>query len=317
MRGKEEEVASDDGTALVDATDEASAVGEAETGRPADATSPLSTRSRIFATMLAGLARRYKWEYRDQPGSNDLCIVFSSTARRFALQGQRWPGNVLFLVDRDDAYFVIGAGRSADLLGAAIDEAGIDRVLMFGSSKAGFGAVLWTALCARRFPARTFRCVAFSPQTKLFPFNGELDFPSYRLLWRRAEADPRVMSALRAYGDLRIAQTARNALITFVYGERNLVDRREAGRLFAPHFRKYPVPIRFHGSMIPFTVRHLDEEALAKWLRNLYSRADEDADLRGILPSDPDELIAEFKSMRWIPSLPQFVQECLDLGAHP
>lgn len=314
MRGEEEEVASEDAIALADAADDADPA--AETAERADVPPP-SVRGQIFAAGLAGFARRYKWEYRDQPGSDDLCIVFSPTARRFALMRQPWTTNVLFLVDRDDAYFVIGAGRSCDLLGAAIEAAGLDRVLMFGSSKAGFGAVLWTALCARRFPARTFRCVAFSPQTRLFPFNDELDFPSYRSLWRRAEADPRVMSALRAYGDLRIAQTARNALITFVYGERNLVDRREAGRLFAPHFRKYPVPIRFHGSMIPFTVRHLDEEALAKWLRNLYGRADEDADLRGILPPDPDELIAEFKAMRWIPSLPQFVLECLNLGVQP
>lgn len=283
-------------------------------GLTADEARPASDRERIFKEEMAGIARRYVWHYRDQPGSNDLLVIFSSTAKRHAFMGQAWSCNVLFVLDRDDAYFVIGAGRAADAIGAAIDRAGLDRVLFLGSSKGGFGAVLWSALCARRRPEKLFRALAFSPQTRLYPFNEELDFRSYKLLWRRAETDPRVMASLKAYGDLRIAQKEANALVTFVYGERNQVDRREVGRLFAPQFRKYPVPLRFHGSVIPFTVRHMDEETLSKWLRNLYTRAEDEPDLSGILPTDPAELVAEFRTMRWIPSLPVFIEECLSLG---
>lgn len=275
----------------------------------------VSERHAIFAEELAGLARRYKWQFRECPGSRDLCVIFSSTAKRHAFMGQDWPTNVLFILDRDDAYFVIGAGRGADVVGAAINRLGFERVLFFGSSKGGFGAVLWATLCARRTPERLVRSLAFSPQTRLYPFNEELDFRSYKLLWRRAEADPRVMSALKLYGDLRICQREANTIVTLVYGERNLVDRREVGRLFAPQIRKYPVPLKFHGSVIPFTVRHLDPDSLSRWLRNLYTRAVEDPDLNGILPKDPDDLLQEFSAMRWVPSLQEFIRECITIGS--
>ena len=80
MRGEEEEIVSSKAIGIIDAP----AVDEAPQ-TATDVDRPKTKREATFASGLAGFARRYEWEYRDQPGSNDLCIVFSPAARRFAL----------------------------------------------------------------------------------------------------------------------------------------------------------------------------------------------------------------------------------------
>ena len=261
------------------------------------------------------LPAHYRALYQSYPGSKELVIVFSPT-RNFVMVKTDWRRNVLFLADKRANYYAQYPGRAVSGLLRFLREQGIEKTLFFGTSKGGFGALLWTALCAQKAPTLMWRCVAFSPQTLLVPLNERLYFPSYKNMMLRAERDPVLMQNLTRYGDAKVIEGLPNVFVTIVYSEKNRVDAEEASRLFGPNIRKLPLPFAFHGTLFPFVMDRSDPTALREFVTRIYKDIIVDPDLAATLPRNPDELASAILQTQWIPSLDTLLSEIFSVLTH-
>jgi len=257
------------------------------------------------------LPRQYKWEYLPRAGSDTLLVVFSPRPS-FVLRSYDFGYARVDLVDLGSAYFTGQSGGACQRLAAFVRQHGFSRVLFLGSSKGAFGALLWAAHSGRFMKGVDVRCLAFSPQTQLYPFNERLYFPSYKRLMSKIDEPTTTARGLKTYGDVKdLIEKQRNVRFTIVYGETDPVDAPEAARVFGPHIRKYPVPVPFHGSVTAFTLDRGNPGKINALVRKLYSDAKTDADLASCLPESPRELARSFSGMHWVPSLQHIVAETM------
>lgn len=252
--------------------------------------------------------KNYGLRFVKRAAGPTLVVALSPTSR-FAMFREPIDDDTLFVTDGYDQYYSRFAGRLSIGIRSFAMKRKYERVILVGSSKAGFGALLIAALIELRLPKRfDVSAIAFSPQTQLYPYNYDLYFPSYKRMMANIETDDICRQCLEKYGDLRalIEKSALRCLV--VYGERNAVDRGEAERLRGARRVEFlPLDTAVHGASMAFTVLHRDRADFAEQMQRVFEKARTDPDLMASLPRKPEELAKEFLSFN-VPTLNYLVK---------
>lgn len=260
----------------------------------------------VFEELELGIGYEANIKYSSR--STDVIVIFAHSERH-ALIKYPYQHNVIFVRDKKAKYYLSRAGMASLGLQKAIHELGFRKSIYVGTSKGGFGAILWAGLAARRTKDRKFNVLAFSPQTRLWPRNEFLYFPSYH---RMIDADAiKEFSPLRKYGNLDFVRNRSNLAITLVYGRDNAVDKAEAMALRGLNINHLPVPFGYHGSLVPFTIERKDDQALRGLVERMYSKAAEDEDLAATLPRNPEEMFISLQEFASGSDLNDLLDDCL------
>lgn len=260
-------------------------------------------------TPFADLAAGFRIAYVPVAGSRDLVIALSHD-QRLSFVRWRFRHNALLLADIDERYFLT---RTGPLL-AAIDSfaEGFDRVLFLGFSKGGFGALLLAALSASRCRTRTWRALAFSPQTRLAADSSSMFYPSARRVVEEAQQSPSLLRRLEAFGDAGRLLVRRNVQAMIVYGLRNPVDSEAAHALARPNVRLYPLPFAMHNTLFPFVLRGKGPDVMHRRLIGLYQT--KDPDMAATRPPDLRQVAEDVCQTFWLPGLNDLIEEAIRIG---
>lgn len=225
---------------------------------------------------------RATWIGPAQGGAQEVVLVFSPFARSYILVKQDLGRPVLHLRDESETYFLRQADALADRLASELAGRVASRVILLGSSKGATAALLFGSLLAARLAALRFDAYAFSPQTRLWPWNATLGLPSYAELVDRAASDPALRQDLERHGNLPGGPRPANyrALVTF--GDGNRRDAAEARAYAAAQagrgVRLNPLPISSHITLVPYVIDCADRQALLDALLGTAARNPDDAD---------------------------------------
>lgn len=122
------------------------------------------------------------------------------------------------------------------------------------------------------------KCIAFSPQISLYPFNKNLVIPSYRRFISICDINPIAKSLLVNAPNIRDIQKRDIDSITIIYGSNYEMDRIEAERILnidGIEFKK--LDFNGHSTMIPYTIPHgKSYQDLERTYANLRNLKDED-----------------------------------------
>lgn len=261
-------------------------------------------RERPFQGLASALHKYYSVEF-EQCGSDTLVVIFSPGGRP-ALRQYPFRYDRLFVTDKKLFYYLHNPGRQTLLLQNFIEQAAYRTVVFVGLSKGGVGSLLWSSLIERRGAGfRTF-CLAFSPQTLLYPFNENLaSLPSYISNMKITETNEHHLRNFERYGNLPVFLKDALPQTMIVYPEKSAMDRVEAHRLAGErNVELKPVDIEFHGSITPFVIDRKSAESIKKLAEKLYADAEFDADLKSTLPRTKAQFRTQFnKKIRKYPSL--------------
>ncbi len=242
----------------------------------------------------------------------ELVVVMSSRPR-FELGRVDMHCTTLDLADLDRSYYLRAAAKTVRALASFIDEGGFERVCFVGGSKAGFGALMLTRELADALPLVQFAAIAFSPQTRLWPRNDSLEFPSYADLLADAKHDRRLAAALGKFGDQRRPIKSSNLRWRVFYGEKNAGDTAEALGLATGHVILEPFPMRSHSTLLPMLCAGMEVEQVRQMVKAHYGAKSADADIAFNLPSsDQEDLVVEILATLPQPTFNELVRDSLD-----
>lgn len=264
------------------------------------------------ATVVSEFATAtYECELHRRPGNELILSLTHKTS--YAFYKQPFSRSTLFVLDKASSYYCENTNDLVSAICDIVKRERFERVVMFGASKGGYGALLVSALCANLLPCVSFRAVSFSAQTEIYPENKALDFPSYKNMLKRAARDVKLRRHLEVFGKLDNRYDLPNLYWVLVYGEKNKKDVAEADRIFGQNVRKYPIPFAFHGSSIPFCVNRSDMNNVRSEVRAIYKGAASEPDLLATLPRDQEIMVKQMIQTNWLPSLVQIVEGTLDV----
>lgn len=240
----------------------------------------------LFHKMKEVFHKRYSIDFRYN-SKKEIIVVFSPNAR-FNLYNYRFKQSVLFLSDNKLGYYLLNPGRQVKLIYEFLVASGFNRVVFIGSSKGGTGALLWSSLLSRHIPDDSIdlSCIVFSPQTKLYPYNKNLTFPSYKKTFSELSVNNAMKVCFERYGDVSQFVNDSDVFTAIFYSSEYQVDKIEAERISGKNVIHIRIPLPLHGSITPFIIDRKDEVSLEKICKKLYLNAQKDDDLRETLPSD-------------------------------
>ncbi|MFD1704257.1 hypothetical protein ACFSCV_14720 [Methylopila henanensis] len=254
---------------------------------------------------LAHIAGRIRRSLRPGPRRPTLVIVFSARLK-FQLGGLDFGATTLDLADSRNEYYLVRVLALRRGLSAFIEDNDFRTVCCIGGSKGGFGALMTSRLLAEQMPDRTFSAMAFSPQTRLWPQNAALRYPTYhRFLDRLGELDMTERRRVRRYADQSRPVDLPNLRWFVSYGTLNDVDAAEAKSLRGSSVVLDPLPISYHGSLLFYMAQGLDRAGRQDMLRRFRKAADADEDVAFVnLTEEDDDILRETEAA---PDRPPFM----------
>jgi tetratricopeptide (TPR) repeat protein len=187
-----------------------------------------------------------------------LYVIFSPVKGRHIFGRVDFKGDTLMLCEERLTYYTYNMTSLLSYLRSVIDDNGYQKVCMIGSSKGAYAALWISGWCARELPRVGFLAIAFSPQTQVWPINGNIhDLPSYQKLRKMAEKSITTDEDLQRYGSLKWLEDLRlpNIEGKVIFGACLPRDTMEAERLKdVPHLTLVPIPnFMFHGTAALYT----------------------------------------------------------------
>lgn len=248
--------------------------------------------------LRAEMPIQYDVSYSDR-GSDCLLVVLSPRST-VALQRYAFDQNSLHVADRRLAYYTRSPRKAVSAILKFALASKVRRLIFVGSSKGGAGALLWSAIANGRQTGLDIQCIAFSPQTLLYPDNPSLEaLPSYRKCLanaKRSDTDPGSRD-FRKFGDIRQHIRGHAPLTAVFYSSGYDMDTTEARRVAnLPGLRLFPIDLPFHGSITPF-IRARSEASFKSLADKLYKDAVQDRDLAASLPERPEELLQALRRL--------------------
>lgn len=239
----------------------------------------------------------YEMAYNDI-GSQNLVITFTPTSG-FFLYHNDLGANKLCVASTKPNYYLYNAGSACNKIVDFLKDKNIKNIICLGSSKAGLASILWAEILHRRLAKRDVKVfsLSFSPQTKLYPFNDNLYFPSYHLMWGVIQKDAGLMNCAINYGDLNKVLENSDLQGILIYPSGNPVDANEANYLQAKNIIKKPLNYPMHGSFLPFMPQAKDDDKLANMLDKLFENAKKDKDVAATIPESPQVLFDMIKAL--------------------
>lgn len=265
--------------------------------------------------LRAEVSTQYVLDYI--PRESDTLLIVMAPTPRLVLMKYPFAQSTLHLADRFLSFYTNAPYRNVNAIVTFARARGYRRLLFVGSSKGGSGALLWSSIAQEVQRDMAVQCIAFSPQTMLFPHNPVLDeLPSYRISLDRLEGKGRAHLAkdFRRFGNIQDFIRGRTALTTVYYSSGYGMDVAEADRLRrVPGLRLIPVDLPFHGSIMPFTLKSGDEAAIERLADKLYADAAKDQDLARSLPDRREDFVSSMRKLS-AASLNDVIAETLARG---
>ena len=238
----------------------------------------------------------YNMVYRDV-GSHDLVITFTPTNGYF-LYHNDLNANKLCITTTSPNYYVYNAGSACNKIVDFLRNKDIRNIICVGSSKAGLASILWAHLISQKVKNSKVFALSFSPQTQLYPFNENLYFPSYELMWKTARKNAGLEKCIINYGNLAQILQGSDLQGLLIYPKGNDCDRIEAERLANTQLKLIPIDYPLHGSFLPFMPQAKDEQKLMSMVEKIYENAKKDADIYATIPASKEELYELVQSVK-------------------
>lgn len=245
-------------------------------------------------------------KFRKREGSDELIVVFSPSKKMTFFRAD-FPASVLFMADQGGTYYVRGAERTAKIIRRMAYKTGAKRVLLMGPSKGGFAAMMFAKMLSYRDDTREYCALAFSPQTKIYPKNPNIPFPSYEQMIKLAGSDLGLMQSLMAYGDASSLGDVRAAI---VFGAGNRDDSLETQRITGRRVTFIALPITGHSSSLPFQCDTTNRNEVVEVVRKLSAAAKDQQDLA--LRQKSEIMIEELIAIPRMPTLSEVCRLVLD-----
>lgn len=238
---------------------------------------------------------------------SDEMIVVLSQKKSFAFYKTNFHASVLHLADQKDTYFTLGADEASTAIVAIAADLDVARVLFMGCSKGGFGALLMAALCSTKDKSRQYSSLCFGPQTRIYPENPRVRFPSYKKLLELALDDRDIAADLARYGDVTHVPSTTRA--TIVFGDDNTNDRLEAESVSGESVSLVRLSLKTHSVVLPFLVDNTDRAAVTDIVDSLTQAASKQQDLQSSMRSSA--IVDEIMKLPRTKSLATLCQEAL------
>jgi hypothetical protein len=246
---------------------------------------------------LDRLPEQYATRYVDR--SSDILIIQLSPSPHLTLQKYELPFSILYVADRHLTYYTTSPRHVLSIILDGCEAAGFRKVVFVGSSKGATGALLWSAIANGSRRKLRISCLAFSPQTLLYPHNENLAIlPSYGR-WAHSKNDENHhVKNFRFYGNIVEHMVGRTPQTVVYYSRGNKMDRLEVEPLEGmPGVTLVPMELPFHGSVMPFVTDVNDHKKLLQLTEKLYQDAQTDTDLAASLPDDPAQFHSAMAEM--------------------
>lgn len=267
-------------------------------------------RQTNFSTLKATMLSSYAIEFVDR--EDDTLLIVLSPTRKFALFRYPFNYSCLFIADLKVSYYLLHPHRQAEFLKSFILKSGYKKVIFLGSSKGGTGALLWSALLKKCSQTIDIGCLAFSPQTMIYPENSNIAIlPTYAALIKRMKLSSIYKLNLEHFGNIVKLVNKYQPRTRLVYSAQYEMDCVEALR-FAdnPWIRLVPIPFSFHGALVPFVVDKKNKVQLVNIAKRLAKEASKDIDLDKFLPPTVESFVDYFENVE-VPSLNDYINDFL------
>lgn len=251
----------------------------------------------------------FSFEFKRSLDNNKDLIVSISSGHGFAFHRMPFDAPVIFIEDKHNLYYMRRFKALCSGLNSLIAANGFDRVLFVGISKAGWASLALAHFLASRDPGREYRCLAFSPQTRIWPRSSPLPFPSYRSLIERSKARKGLRLALEKYGHLP-ELTLRNLIVNVYYGALNRADADEAQMLSGSSVALFPLLTSSHLSHLSFVFDASNRGVAYKLVNAAMNRGHVDGDTT--LHGDSERFVDELVKIGRQPSVAMLARALLD-----
>lgn len=270
----------------------------------------LSRAKRRTAAALAKInAAGYIAVLRDRQ-IGDMLVVNLSWDIRLTLRTFDFGAPTLDIADAQLCYYLAGFADLLDGLEAIAKANGLRHLCLFGSSKGGFAALALSRRLAERLPHCAVSALSFSPQTRLWPRQKKLTFPSYRNMLVRAESDLPLDAALRRDGDQTIETSLPNLRQRIIYGTGQPRDVQHATGLNGGSVSLHPLPVSFHASVIVTLCATAGPDKTVSLVAALFRDAAIDPDMaEDALNEEEKTILAEIRALPPQPTLIDLIRE--------
>lgn len=257
----------------------------------------------------------YDIEFIDH-NSDNLVITFTP-ASAFFLYKHDLSAKKLCVSSKVPNYYLYNPGSMTKKFSKFILAKSIKHVIVIGSSKAGFAGLLWGKLLNDLLKPKGVKVfiLAFSPQTQLYPLNDGLGFPSYQKFYQSLKSNRGLEKYAELYGDLAELFRGSDAEGLLIYPEHNICDRTEALKLDCTNIKLISIDSPLHGTIFPFMLNTDNDKDVWNMVDKLYSRIDQDLDLKNTLPDSPRELFNIISAIK-TPSIEQLCASIFTLLEH-
>lgn len=271
----------------------------------------MEVRSPEFSILKQRFLDSYRLKLVDR--NTDTLLVILSPHKNFVLEKYDFKYSCLYVADTKISYYCHHPQRQAEFIKEFVVNKGYKKVMFLGSSKAGAGSLLWSALLKGLNDKLDVYCLAFSPQTLLYPENDNIkQLPTYLNLLKRRELSKAHQVNLEHFGNIVDLVNQHRPKTWLVYSSRCDMDRVEAQRFSeSPWVKLIPIPFDFHGSLLAYVVDKNNDKQLQSLADKMALDAAQDIDLKTSFPAKQKTFIDQFKGID-VPNLHEFIDEFLE-----
>lgn len=264
-----------------------------------------------FDKLRRSILNSYKLEFINR--SSDVLLIILSPNKNFVFTKYPFKYSCLYIADEKISYYLLHPHRQIEFIDNFINNMGYKKVIFIGSSKAGAGALLWSALLKGRNKMLDVGCLAFSPQTLLYPENDNIKImPTYQALLKRKDLSSAYRINMETFGNIVDVVKSSQPKTRIAYSENYAMDFKEAHRFENSSWLSLvPVPFDFHGSLFAFITNKDDTKGVAALANKLFVDAKKDEDLEISLPEAKEAFIKMFQGLK-IPSLNDYIDDFLN-----
>lgn len=183
-------------------------------------------------------------------------VIIVSPHYKYLLQSYKFDGSqdLLFIGDATSSYYTFTHKEIARLIENTVVKFKYEQTTLVGASKGGTGCLLMYPHLSKILDI-PIKCIAFSPQISLYPFNKNLVIPSYRDFIKNCEINPIVRSfAIEAPSIKNIRKRNADEIIV-VYGKGYKMDVMETAPLLNnSSIKLVALDYSAHATIIPYSI---------------------------------------------------------------
>ncbi|WP_350655694.1 hypothetical protein [Psychrobacter sp. S1-30-MNA-CIBAN-0213] len=210
---------------------------------------------------------------------NKKIVVTMSPNNKYMFQSYKFDEkfDLLHVLDKTASYYIFLYKDLSKLISEMVEKYEYEEVVLIGSSKGGTGCLLvYTEL--KSFLSIPINCITFSPQIHIYPFNENLNIPSYQRFISSCEINPianHILSNTPKISDIKKRPLDK---VKIIYGSGFKMDKIEAQHIVSNQdIDLIELDYNGHTTSIPYTIpAGKTYSDLKKAYANLKSLQDED-----------------------------------------